>query len=257
MNTPTRQDYRDVDCLSVNPSTHPICQLKYDGIWCCAIANKLEIEYYSRNGQCKRIDKNLAKVEPGIYIGELMFGSEWAQHPDRKDKFYCFDMIQLGNDSYRDFPYEYRYLKLVYLFNSGCYNPGWVLIINYPTTEKEKIWSKAVDTLHFEGIVFRNPLDPWAVTLLRAKHEIEEDLIIVGYERGKGRLSNTLGSLICTRPNETQEITIGGGLTDETRKTIWANFDRYVGKTITVSAKKKFASGLLRHPNFKSFHYDK
>jgi ATP-dependent DNA ligase len=257
MNTPTRQAYQDIDCISVKPSTHPICQLKYDGIWCCAIVNAAKIEYYSRNGQLKRTDQNLAKVESGIYIGELMYGSEWAQHPGRKDKFYCFDILKLGNETYYPYPYELRYLKLVELFNSGCYNPGWVLIDNYPTTEKDKIWAKAVDTLTFEGLVFRNPLDPWGVTLLRAKHEIEEDLIIVDFERGKGRLANTLGALICTRPNEDQIITIGGGLTDELRNQIWASKAQYQNRIITITAKKRFASGLLRHPNFKQFHHDK
>ena len=95
-----RQDYKDIT-LNQIPHDHDICQLKYDGIWCAAHAQMRTVNYVSRNGLVKRTDHNVV-VPDGIYIGELMFGSEWAQVPERKNKFFLSpvskNLLEIHND---------------------------------------------------------------------------------------------------------------------------------------------------------------
>lgn len=246
-----RQNYLDINIADVQQSKTPICQLKYDGIWACARADSKSIRYYSRNNQLKRTD--LSTATPGIYIGELMYGSEWSKDPTRQGRFFCFDLVELEGQDYKDFPYEYRYMKLTDLFNRGRVpNYCWTLVTNFHTHEKDKIWQAAVLTEEFEGLVFRNPLSSWYSTLFRAKYQLEADLKIVDFEPGQGRLSNTLGALVCTDGKLLHNI--GGGFTDAQRKHIWDNRQSLIDKMITITAKKKFDSGLFRHPNFKCFH---
>jgi len=250
-----RQDYRDITLTQI-PHDHDICQLKYDGIWCAAHVQMRTVNYVSRNGLIKRTDHNVV-IPDGVYIGELMFGSEWAQDPTRKDKFFLFDCLEFNKTNLKDQPYQLRYTMLQHALNMSLH-PHWSLVANYSTSEADNIWTLVVDPGHYEGMVFRNSHHSWNTTILRAKKEITTDLVILGYVAGQGRLTGCLGALVCARPNNLyQEITVGGGMTDQLRKQIWTNQDQFLGRTIRVTAKKIFASGLLRHPNFHSFHDDK
>lgn len=255
MNHILRQDYKDITLQQI-PHDHNICQLKYDGIWCAAHARDHNITYISRNGLIKRTDTNVP-ISDGIYIGELMFGSEWAQDPTRKDKFFVFDCLESHGTNIRAQSYELRYSVLqhaLFMFAPT----DWVLVPNYAIDEAENIWLLLVDSGLYEGLVFRNSKDPWNTVIHRAKKEITVDLTIVGVMEGAGRLQQTLGALQCIRPTKPDQIvTVGGGLTDSLRQKIWNNPDQYYGRTIRVTAKKVFESGLLRHPNFHSFHDDK
>lgn len=256
MNHIQRQNYHDIPISEVNPTTHDICQLKYDGIWCAAHASMRTVTYYSRNGLVKRTD-TCAIVPDGIYIGELMFGSEWAQDPLHKDKFYIFDCLEFNKTNISNQAYRLRYTTLQHSLNLSLH-PDWFLVPNYPISEANNIWTLVVDPGFFEGMVFRNSNDPWDVTLLRAKKEVTIDLCIAGFTEGEGRLKGSLGALLCIRPKDSsQTITVGGGLSDSLRKKIWSNQSSFLGKTIRVTAKKVFKSGLLRHANFHSFHDDK
>lgn len=255
MNHILRQDYKDITLDNI-PNDHNICQLKYDGIWCAAHARDHNITYVSRNGLVKRTDTNVV-VPNGIYIGELMFGSEWAQDPSRKDKFFLFDCLEHHETDIRTKPYELRYSVLQHAIRMST-PTDWCLVPNYSITEADNIWTLVVDPGLFEGMVFRNSAHPWNTTILRAKKELTIDLIITGVVEGTGRLQQNLGALECIRPtNPSQIIAVGGGLSDSLRTKIWSSPTQYIGRTIRVTAKKVFESGLLRHPNFHSFHEDK
>lgn len=256
----TRQKYHDIDISQVDQTTHPICQLKYDGIWCqCDVDEIHTARYFSRNGECKRVEKVAPIVPSGSYIGELMFGSEWAQEDNRKGKFFVFDLVEDRYGDHKNLPYIQRYLKLQAHFANNALPRHWSIVSNFPTAESLTIWNLLVATERYEGMVFRHPDNNWHQPLLRAKYELTEDLYIVGFVEGEGRLKGNLGAVEATRSpmGVGTRIIIGGGFTDQMRRTIWRNRDEHLGRCFVVSAKKKFKSGLLRHPNFKQWHQEK
>ena len=185
-----------------------------------------------------------------------MYGSEWSTQENRSGKLFLFDITELkGADLTRE-PYHQRYARLQALRAEGRLPEGWAVIANYPTLQIDSIWSNLVESGKFEGVVFRHPNDLWSAEILRAKLSLTVDLRIVDFEEGKGRLAGCLGAIIAIDRNGLTH-TIGGGLSDKLRKAIWSNRQHYLGKVIIVEAKKQFASGQLRHPNFLDFHPDK
>ena len=81
------------------------------------------------------------------------------------------------------------------------------------------------------------------------------DIRIVGFEEGENRNSGTLGALICEYKDNT--VKVGTGLSDELRKEIWENKDKWLNRVIEVQyfeetedSKTKLKS--LRFPVFKT-----
>jgi ATP-dependent DNA ligase len=185
-----------------------------------------------------------------------MYGSEWSTQENRSGKLFLFDVTELEGSGLDNEPYHARYARLQKLGRDQRLPQNWSIITNHPTIQIDAIWSNLVESGKFEGVVFRNPSDTWHVDLLRAKLSITEDLRIIDFEEGKNRLTGCLGALIAVGSDGVTH-SIGGGLTDKQRKAIWKDKELYRGKIIVVEAKKKFASGQLRHPNFLEFHPDK
>ena len=255
-----RQKYIDVHIGDVDQTTHPICQLKFDGIWCqCDVDEIGTARYFSRNGECKKIEKLTGILPPGSYVGELMFGSEWSKEENRHGKFYLFDHIEDRYGDHRNIPYVDRYVKLQSFALANALPRHWSLINNYPTSDSLTIWNLLVATGKYEGLVFRDPSNNWHQPLLRSKYELTEDLYITGFIEGTGRLTGSLGAVTASYSplGIGVELTIGGGFSDSLRKQIWKSKAAYLGKCFRCTAKKKFKSGLLRHPNFSGWHQEK
>lgn len=249
-----RQKYRDLDmCEVIDKDT---AQLKYDGIWCLAHVEGDKITYWSRNNTVKKVESNYCKQPDGKYIGELMFGSEWAQDLRRKGLFYVFDCIELDGLDIRDTPYHNRY---------QCFAVAplsWRRVQNYQLGEAPALWDHFVMKLGYEGLVYRNSNSPWSETVARQKASFTVDLKILGVVEGNGRLSGTTGKIIASRMGSDSsmpplKILIGGGLSDSLRATLWSSIALFRGSIIEVECKRIFASGKLRHPNFVRFHPDK
>lgn len=255
-----RQKYIDTEFGKVDLVTHPICQLKYDGIWCCAeVDEQRNIRYFSRRGELKKTEHTTKPIEPGCYIGEFMYGSEWSKEKDRSGRLYVFDFIEHRSTCIKEYHYFERWVKNQHFWKSGMWPEHWHLVQNYPTTDSLDIWKLLVESGEYEGLVFRHPFNTWNEPVLRCKHELTEDLYITGYKEGDGRLRGTLGAVVASySPVGTgPELVIGGGFTDKQRHHIWAHRVQMLGRCFTVTAKKKFKSGLLRHPNFKCWHDEK
>lgn len=251
-----RQNYRDVIPTEVDPDRYPVTQLKWDGIWCAVEVDQSgRLQYISRNGQLKNTETHKG-TPPGLYIGEYMYGSEWAQAPERKGNLYLFDITEFEGTGIDKQPYHARHDKLLQLKRLGVLPGHWHIVANYPTLQIDSIWQNLVDSGRFEGVVFRNFTDTWHVDILRAKKAITVDLRVLDFVSGKGRLENTLGAIVAI-DSEGRMHTVGGGLTDRQRKEIWSNRNAYIGRTFICECKKIFASGQLRHPNFKSWHLEK
>jgi ATP-dependent DNA ligase len=191
-------------------------------------------------------------------VGEYMFGSEWAQHPKRKGKLFLFDLAELDGAELKNLPYLERYARLFSLHQQGSLPSNWTLVANYESLYMDAIWSRFVLTQEFEGLVFRNPHDTWHQTMLRAKPDFEVDLRVIGFQPGTEgtRLENCLGALLAVDANGTRHV-VGGGLTDTLRRAVWSNPAAFLGRWFVCTHKKQFASGQLRHPQFKGWHSDK
>ena len=256
----TRQDYIDVDYATVCPVTYPICQLKYDGIWCGAdLYQDRTCEYMSRHGQRKLVEHIQDPFSSGLYVGELMFGSEWSKEQNREGQLWLFDLLETPQGDHRNEPYIERYARLAYNLQAKTSSSKWNLVINFPTEQILDIWETLVASGHYEGVVFRNPNASWNAVIPRAKFELTEDLYVTGFVEGEGRLRGSLGALKASYSpvGIGPELLIGGGFSDPQRKAIWKNQTECLGRCFIVKAKKKFKSGLLRHPVFAGWHPDK
>jgi len=251
-----RQKYKDKEMWEVEGKD--TVQLKYDGIWCLAHVDGINIDYWSRHGKIKSSEINQHGIPNGKYIGELMFGSEWSQDPQHKGVFYVFDCIEFENVDCRNETYMTRYNKLAYCWEHKM----WRLAQNFPFSQATELWDQVVIAQDFEGLVYRSSLGTWDETLYRQKASFTLDLEIVDYAEGEGRLAGTLGKIIASRmPKMELEATplihIGGGLSDALRAMLWSNQPIFSGRVIEVECKRIFKSGKLRHPNFVRFHPDK
>lgn len=254
-----RQDYRDVNILTINPKDYDLVQLKYDGIWSLADLTNDKIGYYSRRGSLKNVDPPNQYFH-GALVGEYMYGSEWALENNREGKFFAFDLVEINNECRRGYSYENRLTSLTEYFNAGLLPKNFELVKSFPIEVYLSLWETLVETGHFEGLVFRRLSDPWESTISRAKFSLEKDLYIIGYEEGTtGRLIDSLGALVAAENVAGTGVIhkVSSGLSDKLRKDIWRNKEKYLGKCFTVEAKKVFQSGQLRHPSFVRFHLEK
>lgn len=96
-------------------------------------------------------------------------------------------------------------------------------------------------------------------TLLKMKIMQTCDLKVIGFEEGQGRLSGTLGKIICDYKGF--ELGVGSGFSDKDRKEIWNNQEDYLHKIVEVQYFEETRNddcGLsLRFPIFKQWRFDK
>ena len=95
--------------------------------------------------------------------------------------------------------------------------------------------------------------------LLKVKKFDTCDLRVIGFEEGLGKFAGMLGAFVCEYKGN--QVKVGSGLTDELRKEVWNNQNKYLNTIIEVSyfEETKDANGIpsLRFPTFKDFRLDK
>jgi DNA ligase-1 len=139
------------------------------------------------------------------------------------------------------------------------------------------------ETMEGEGICFRTPDSPYKQGrstlkeqyLVKLARFIREEVIIIGFKEqlmntnaekrnavgmmnrrktvgGMGK--NTLGAFVCQcKDGTTIDVGTGVGLTDNLRKLIWLNKDKYIGKQITIKHKPHGMKKKLISPIFVGF----
>lgn len=248
-----RQQYCDYDNPHIPPRGCDAVQIKYDGIWCHAVITTEDVSYYSRNGKLKKRFANTHAWTPCIVLGEYMFGSQWSQDPQRKEKLFVFDVLQINSSDIDKYPYYQRIneLKTLHLPES------WKQVQTYPADQAPLLWDYCLK-FDYEGLVWRNTFDPFAVILHRTKRSIEDDFYICAFYEGEGRNANRLGAIgVSQIPGGFELMRVGGGFSDSLRKEIWKNRDKYLHKCVKIKGKLRFTSGAFRHPNFVDFHPEK
>lgn len=96
-------------------------------------------------------------------------------------------------------------------------------------------------------------------TLLKLKVMSTCDLRVIGFEEGDGRLKGALGKIICNYKG--YELGVGSGFSEDMRKEVWDNKEKYMGKICEVQYFEETnndSGGLsLRFPVFKHWRFEK
>lgn len=112
----------------------------------------------------------------------------------------------------------------------------------------------------YEGVMVKDPTARYQFK--RAKHwmklkpEDTEDLPVVGYFEGQGKLDGMLGGIEVRRQNGVL-VRVGGGFDDGQRQSLWANRETLVGRVAEVKFQEPTPDGSLRFPVFVCWRTDK
>lgn len=92
--------------------------------------------------------------------------------------------------------------------------------------------------------------------MIKMKPFVSDDLEILDVVEGEGKYAGTLGSIIVAIDSNTT-CNVGSGFDDATRKEIWGNKSKFIGKVAEISYFEKTEDGSLRFPIFKRMRPDK
>ena len=84
---------------------------------------------------------------------------------------------------------------------------------------------------------------------LKVKAVDAEDCPVVSVHEGEGRLAGTMGHVVVE--NNGRLVRVGGGFTDEQRRTIWENRDTVIGSYLEVTFQSRTPDGSMRHPRIR------
>ena len=235
---------------------------KIDGLRCVLVKRGSEVSMWSRSGKpingYETVMKEISEA-PGSYVidGELV-PRGW-QSMSNKDQYKgalsgksgrvsdkttmvlaAFDYLEISEwDSHTGtVPYSERREKLESLEGKfGLVDVVPALYVGSDTSNikevhdrvKEKGGEGAMININSAYYDFRRTRN-----LLKVKEFFEIDLPIIGFERGKGKYSNTLGKLLLAYEGNT--VRCGSGMEDSVRDHIWRNRDYYLGKMVEVQS---------------------
>jgi ATP-dependent DNA ligase len=241
-------------------SMYDIVQRKYDGWW-TLVRIENNVAHIITSGGDMRISFDFYSPN-AILLCEWMYGTNWSQKSPLKDRFLCFDFLEISNKDLR--PYVYSDRMREYFDWSMQYNSlgKFLMIASCSAQDWLKEWNEAVIEDGFEGLVFKNSKESFSLkpTQGRMKRIFTEDYVVMDFKEGTGRLMGTLGALVGGKYNGAvleKICTVGGGFSDILRNNIWSNKSFYCGKVFEATGKGLFDSGALRHPAFSRFREDK
>jgi ATP-dependent DNA ligase len=246
----TKNLYLDADVQLARERGFDICQLKLDGWWCRATHAASTATFYSETDR-EFARANIVGLDGCTLIGEFMRGTQWSQREDRKGLFFVYDITRLFGVPIIEETYLQRYKMLRRLQLPSTYR----LIENFHTDHFESIWQRYILHEGYEGVVFRRSSSTINDAIIRHKRIYTLDGIVIGFEVGNGKYSESLGAV---RVSVGKGVTtVGGGFSDAERHHIWANQSRYLGKYMELEASAIFESGAARHPRFVRWREDK
>ena len=140
-----------------------------------------------------------------------------------------------------------------------------VPVLAVVTKDKIAEWSNYATEHGWEGVML-NYADGYYRTkrsteLLKVKKMHTADLEIVGFNQAiDGKFAGMLQS-INVKLDDDNIVQVGSGLTEELRKEIWENQDKYIGCIVEIQyfeqSQDRFGNKSLRFPVFKDFRFDK
>lgn len=107
----------------------------------------------------------------------------------------------------------------------------------------------------YEGAVLKAPKSTYQFKRgfhwIKMKPEETLDLVITGWEEGTGKYVGQIGALVVDYAGVS--VSVGSGLTDALRLSLWAERDELAGRLIEVNYMEETPDKSLRHPVFVAF----
>ena len=181
-------------------------------------------------------------------------------------RYHLFDIIPLQEFYYSDMStntYSERRRVLDTLQSTQ-----WVEVVPVlAVVTKDKIaeWSNYATEQGWEGVMLNYAEGYYrtkrSTELLKVKKMHTADLEIVGFNQAiDGKFAGMLQS-INVKLDDDNIVQVGSGLTEENRREIWENQDKYIGCVVEIQyfeqSQDRFGNKSLRFPVFKDFRFDK
>lgn len=260
-------------------------EIKYDGVRIFAIYRGGCVRFFSRTGKefftVDHIGQYMAEKLREAGAGELVFDGELVDRGGsfnqvvgdvrRKDStasdslFRLFDMMTLDEFSrgQSEKPYLERRRNVIELCRDQFMDRTLIAPSEFFLLDTHEHVIERFNALldgGAEGLIIK-PLDGLyeckrSYNWLKVKNKATIDAPIVGFEEGEGKFVGSLGALQVEMDNGVR-VSIGGGLTDAQRASIWADQPGHLGRMIEIEYHEMTPDGSLRHPRFVRFRDDK
>lgn len=259
---------------------------KLDGIRCIAKVTPGEVKLFSRQGQpiegLKDIEAELSEAACRLNKSFVMDGELLVTNRDEipsKEQYKRTTMIVRKDGVKEGITYNvFDILDYEAFENRQCEMPYWqrrqrletyfprrkdvcvkALPILYHGRDTSEIicYLNTQRALEHEGVMINLADEPYQFTrtnaLLKVKVMQDCDLEITGVQEGSGKFAGTLGALVCDYKGT--PVGVGSGISDDVRRMIWAEPDKYIGRVATIQyfEETNDADGKLsiRFPVFK------
>ena len=260
---------------------------KIDGGRILAIKDNGNVTCYTRAGQIYEglvdIENELKNLKEDHFVldgeitlldkGHLTSKDQYKQTMKitRKDgekhgvKILAFDLLDLDEFRLKKgiHPYYFRRSLLEMFFKNLKFID--VLPVLYSGNDSSKIIPLLDDAINHgeEGLMINLTDEMYhfdrSDALLKVKKMQDIDLPIVGFEEGRNKHTNTLGAFLVKYKDNI--VKVGSGISDDIRKEVWNNQDKYLGITIEIQyfeeTENDKGEKSLRFPVFIDFRYDK
>ena len=262
-----RPPFEDLE-PGATPGTYDVVELKADGRFAIVIVRNGTATAWSRHGKQSGSPRTISKLADGIYLGEHIFGTNWAKRSGLDDSLWLFDLVELCGEDMRSNPLETRRYLLKDAFSKAGASVSDMRVriaAQYAVWDWSWLWTSKVymppeGKLRWEGLIFKRKSDAYGECWGRMKKTVTQDYVCMGRNPGGGRYAGVAAASI-----------IGGlyvngklapkcsvmGINDQLRYDIWEHPEKYIGRVFEAEGKELFATGALRHPNFKRWRDDK
>lgn len=232
---------------------------KLDGIRAFTLIENRKVTIKTRQGKIisglKDVEESILKATQGfdnIFLdGELLSISssyedvykDTIKKVNNKNEIktgVCYNVFDIGLlEEFRNKKGEMLYERRRELLNS-LYTNDFVKIV--PLLYKGNDLNKIIVLLNeyrdkgAEGLMvsLNKPYEfKRSKNLLKLKVMQSCDLEIISFEEGEGRLSGTLGKIICDYKG--YKLGVGSGFTDADREEIWNNREKYLGRIVEIN----------------------
>lgn len=180
---------------------------------------------------------------------------------------YCvFDVLYYNGKDVTGLPWAQRRNILERLYRGYLADAKHIDISEVHYTDKLKfllsLWEAGEEgimlkNIHAEYYIDKRPEHVW----YKVKKDYPYDVIITGFEPGKGKYKGQVGSIVFAQYDKPGgELVRKGtcsGFTDAMRLDMTKNPDKYVNQVMEIHAMEKTKDGFFRHPQFVRLRDDK
>lgn len=180
---------------------------------------------------------------------------------------YCvFDVLHYNGVDVTPLPWKDRRKLLEKLYKGHLYNSKHIDLSEVHYGDKEKFLHSMLDSGE-EGIMLKNVNAAYHVdkrpehVWYKVKKDATHDVVIMGFEAGKGKYEGQVGSIIFGQYDKKGGTLIRkgttSGFTDAMRLDMTRNPSKYLGNPMEIHAMESTKEGFFRHPQFVRMRDDK